>query len=69
MEHQRERRVRAEELARGEVHTVIAAAVVDEGDVGGGRVAEADVVRWVGDLDFVRVWVCLDVCACTQQNE
>ena len=54
--------MRAEELARGEVHTVIAAAVVDEGDVGGGRVAEADVVRWVGDLDFVPVWVRLDVC-------
>ena len=63
--------MRAEELARGQVHTVIAATVVDEGDVGGGRVAEADVVRWVGDLDFVAVWVCLDVCmcACTWQNE
>ena len=36
--------------------------MVEEGDVGGGRVAEADVVRWVGDLDFVPVWVRLDVC-------
>ena len=55
LEHARERRVHAEELARGEVHA--RRAVVDERDVAGDRgEADADVVRRFVVLELVLVW-------------
>ena len=55
LEHARERRVHAEELARGEVHA--RRAVVDERDVAGDRgEADADVVRRFVVLELVAVW-------------